>query len=398
MEMTTRKPYFDHVLIASVFLLTGIGLVTLYSASYAFGVRFFKNGLYFISRQIAYCGLGMGLFLIASRFPLELLRRLIPSFVLGAILLCLLTFVPGLGVMKNGAVRWISLGSYTYQPSELVKVILPLYLAHIFDKKQERIEALASGALPPVLITGLFFILIYMQNSFSTAIFIALNGLFLFYLVGIRIRYFIGAALILLPLSGLLILSESYRLLRLLSFIWPNWEPQGAGYQVRASLLTISSGGFLGKGLGQGTRKIASVPEIQSDFIFSSYAEEFGYLGILLFFLLFAIFTIRGYRAAMRAEDGFRRLLAAGLVTMISSQALINIAIVGGILPATGIPLPFFSAGGSSLATTLLAVGLIANVSRSAAGPALSSMKDSGEYPPDLSAFSQFSAEVPYVS
>ncbi|MDR3146309.1 MAG: putative lipid II flippase FtsW [Treponema sp.] len=397
MEMTTGKLRFDHVLIASVFLLTGIGLVTLYSASYAFGERFFDDGLYFISRQLIFCAIGIVLFLMASRFPLDLLRRALLFFVLGTILLCLLTFVPGIGVMRNGAVRWIRIGSYTYQPSEMVKLVLPLYLAHIFDKKQERIEALASGALPPVLVTGLFFMLIYMQNNFSTALFIVLNGLFLFYLVGIRIRYFIGAALILLPLSGLLILSEAYRLQRLLSFIWPEWEPQGAGYQVRASLQTIGSGGFWGKGLGQGTRKIASVPEIHSDFIFSSYAEEFGYLGILLFFLLFTIFTIRGYRAAIRAEDGFRRLLAAGLVTMISSQALINIAVVAGILPATGIPLPFFSAGGSSLATTLLSVGLVANVSRSA-GSTAGRMKDPGAYSPDASAFSAFQTEAPYGS
>jgi cell division protein FtsW len=397
MEMTTGKLHFDHVFIASVFLLTGIGLITLYSAT-GFAAGSSQNWPELISQQLGYCGLGMGLFLVASRFPLNLLRRLIPFFVLGTILLCLLIFVPGIGVMKNGAARWIRVGPRTFQPSELVKLMLPLYLAHIFDKKQERIEAFASGALPPVLITGLFFVLICMQNNFSTALFIACNGLFLFFLAGIRIRYFICAGLILLPLSVLLILSESYRLERILSFFLPNWEPQGAGYQVRVSLMAISSGGFLGKGLGQGTRKIAGVPEVQSDFIFSSYAEEFGYLGILLLFLLFAIFTIRGYRTAMRGEDGFRRLLAAGLVTMISSQALINIAVVGGILPATGIPLPFFSAGGSSLVTTLLAVGLIANVSRSAAGPAVNPMKEPGEYPPDLSAFSQFSAEVPHVS
>jgi cell division protein FtsW len=393
MEMAARKLHFDHLLIVSVFLLTGIGLVTLYSASYAFADRFFGDGLFFISRQLVYCALGILLFLAASRFPLNLLRRLIPSFVLGTILLCLLTFVPGMGVMKNGAVRWIRLGSYTYQPSELVKLVLPLYLAHIFEKKHERIEAFASGALPPILITGLFFILIYLQNNFSTALFIALNGLFLFYLVGIRIRYFIGAALILLPLSGLLILSEEYRLERLLSFIWPEWEPQGAGYQVRSSLLTIGSGGLWGKGIGQGTRKIASVPEVHSDFIFSSYAEEAGYIGVLIFFLLFTVFTVRGYRAALRAEDGFRRLTAAGLVTIISSQALINIAVVSGILPATGIPLPFFSAGGSSLATTLLAAGLIANVSRSAGQTAFGAGT-----PEDFSGFSQYSAEVPHGS
>jgi cell division protein FtsW len=397
METAVKKSRFDHTFIASVFLLTGLGLVTLYSASYAFGGRFFGNGMYFIHRQLSYCALGIALFLAASRFPLQLLRRIIPFVVVGTILLCALTFVPGLGVMRNGAVRWIRLGSHTYQPSELVKLVLPLYLAHIFEKKHERIEAFASGALPPAMITCAFFILIYMGNNFSTALFIALNGLFLFYLAGIRIRYFVGAALILLPLSGLLILTEAYRLQRLLSYIWPEWEPQGAGYQVRSSLLTIGSGGLWGKGIGQGTRKIASVPEIHSDFIFSSYAEEFGYIGVLLFFLLFTIFTFRGYRAAMRAEDGFRRLLAAGLVTVISSQALINIAVVSGILPATGIPLPFFSAGGSSLATTLLAAGLIANVSRSA-GPADLRTRETRGVRDGPSGFSPFSREAFHVS
>ncbi|MDR2110690.1 MAG: FtsW/RodA/SpoVE family cell cycle protein, partial [Spirochaetaceae bacterium] len=155
-----------------------------------------------------------------------------------------------------------------------------------------------------------------------------------------------------------------HRLRRLISFLWPEWEPLGAGYQVHASLLTIGSGGFWGKGIGQGTRKIASVPEIHSDFIFSSFAEESGLIGVFLFFVLFSIFAVQGYRASLRSGDPFRRLLAFGLVTMIVSQALLNIAVVSGTLPATGVPLPFFSAGGSSLATTLLTAGLIVNVSR----------------------------------
>jgi cell division protein FtsW len=246
----------------------------------------------------------------------------------------------------------------------LVKLTLPLYLAHIFDKKQDRIGSVASGALPPALITALFFMLIYLQNNFSTALFIAVNGLFLFFLAGVKLRFFFSAAAILLPLSTLLIFSKEHRLKRLISYIWPEWEPLGAGYQVRSSILSIGSGGFWGKGIGRGTRKIASVPEIHSDFIFSSFAEEFGFIGVVLCFLLFALFTIRGYRAALAAEDGFRRLLACGFTTMIGSQALVNIAVVSGALPATGIPLPFFSAGGSSLATTLLAAGLLVNVSR----------------------------------
>jgi cell division protein FtsW len=167
----------------------------------------------------------------------------------------------------------------------------------------------------------------------------------------------------LLPLSGLLIFTREHRLLRLINFIWPESDPQGGGFQVRASLLTIMSGGPLGKGIGQGTRKIASVPEIHSDFIFSSFAEESGFLGVLFLFILFGIFAFQGYRAGQRAETPFRRLLAFGMVTMVVSQALLNVAVVSGALPATGVPLPFFSAGGSSLAATLLMAGLIVNVS-----------------------------------
>jgi cell division protein FtsW len=354
----------DHGLTASVFLLTGVGLVTLYSSSYAFGQRFFGDGLYFISRQIILGAAGLGLFFIAARINLDLPRKLIKVLVAGTVILCALTFVPGIGVSKNGASRWIRLGSWTYQPSELVKLILPLYLAHIFDKKKESLDSFSSGILPPVLITALFFLLIYLQNNFSTAVFIAVNALAIFFLAGVRLRYFFAAIVMLLPLSSLLILTKEHRLRRLVSFIWPDWEPQGAGYQVRSSLLTIMSGGFWGKGVGQGTRKIASVPEIHSDFIFSSFAEESGFLGVLLLFVLFAFFALRGYLGALRTDSLFKRLLCCGLLTMILSQALLNIAVVSGALPATGIPLPFFSAGGSSLATTLLMAGLIVNVSR----------------------------------
>jgi cell division protein FtsW len=342
----------------------GVGLVTLYSSSFAFANRFFGNGYYFISRQLRLGVVGIGLFIAAAFVPMNFLRKIIVPLVIGSMALCVLTFVPGIGVTKNGASRWININNSTYQPSELVKLVLPLYLAHIFDKKQDQIVPFARGVLPPAIITAIFFILIYLQNNFSTAFFIAINGLFIFFMAGVKIRYFFGAATILLPISTLLVLRKEHRLRRLISFIRPDWEPLGAGYQVRSSLLTIDSGGIWGKGIGQGTKKIASVPEIQSDFIFASYAEEFGFVGILLFFLMFTVFASRGYRAALRSKDTFRRLLAFGFVTMICSQVLANIAVVSGMLPATGIPLPFFSAGGSSLATTLFMAGLITNVSR----------------------------------
>lgn len=364
MEKPGRRWYSDPAFIACTFLLTGVGLVTLYSSSFAFANRFFGNGYYFIGRQIRLGIAGVGLFIAAVFIPMKFLRKMILPLVLGTIALCILTFVPGIGVTKNGASRWISLGNSTYQPSELVKLTLPLYLAHIFDKKKDQVNLLGRGVLPPAMITSVFFLLIYLQNNFSTALFIALNGLFIFFMAGVNLRYFFGAAMILFPVSTLLILSKEHRLRRFISYIRPDWEPLGAGYQVRSSLLTIGSGGIWGKGIGQGTKKIASVPEIQSDFIFSSYAEEFGFVGIVLFFMVFGFFAYRGYRTALRSEDTFRRLLAFGLVTMICSQVLANIAVVSGMLPPTGIPLPFFSAGGSSLATTLIMAGLITNVSR----------------------------------
>ncbi|GHV61578.1 cell division protein FtsW [Spirochaetia bacterium] len=362
-EKTGRLSPGNQILIGSIFLLTGLGLVTLYSSSYAFAQRFFGNGLYFISRQLMLGTAGMLLFFFASRIRLEILRKCIKLLVIGTIILCILTFVPGIGVNKNGATRWIKIGSWTYQPSEMVKLVLPLYLAHIFDKKQNAIDSFASGVLPPVLITALFFIFIYLQNNFSTAVFLAINALIIFFFAGVKLRYFFSAIVILLPLSGLLILTREHRLLRLINFIWPESDPQGGGFQVRSSLLTIMSGGPLGKGLGQGTRKIASVPEVHSDFIFSSFAEESGFLGVVLLFVLFGVFAFQGYRAAQRAETAFRQLLAYGMVTMVVSQALLNVAVVSGSLPATGVPLPFFSAGGSSLAATLLMSGLVVNVS-----------------------------------
>ncbi|MDR1351695.1 MAG: putative lipid II flippase FtsW [Treponema sp.] len=363
-ERPVRRVMPDHVLIASVLVLLGVGLVTLYSASASFGQRFMGDRFYFISRQLVFCGIGILLFAAASVIPLNLVRALVPYGVVFAAVLCILTFVPHIGVSKNGAARWISIGEFSYQPSELVKLVLPLYLAHIFDKNQKQMDSFARGIRSPTLITTLFFLLIYLQNNFSTAVFVTVNALIIFFLAGVKFRYFLSAAVILAPICALLVFTSSHRLLRVITFLWPDQDPLGAAYQLRSSVLAIGAGGVWGRGLGRGVRKISSVPEIQSDFIFSAYAEEMGFAGVLLFYLILLIFAARGYRTALEQRDTFKRLLAFGLVTVIVSQSLINIAVVAGALPVTGIPLPFFSAGGSSLATTLVIAGLIVNVSR----------------------------------
>jgi cell division protein FtsW len=351
-----------HLFYLCVILLFGTGLVTLYSASYAFALRFFRDGNYFIIRQLFFSGIGIILFFVFSKINFEKFRKFIMVLVGLAAFLCILTLIPGIGVERYGASRWIEVASLSYQPSEMVKFVLPLYLSHLLDKKAGNIENFYSGILPPVLITGLFFGLIYIQNNFSTAVFIVFNAMVIFFLAGVRYRYFLAAIAMIMPVTALLIFTKEHRVRRLVSFIRPEWDPLGAGFQVSASRDAIISGGLWGKGIGEGTRKIASIPEIHSDFIFSAYAEETGIIGIILFFAMFTAFAILGYRAAWKCESLFGRLLAASLTTMIVSQALLNIAVVSGALPATGIPLPFFSAGGSSLATTLICAGLIANV------------------------------------
>ncbi|MCL2805367.1 MAG: putative lipid II flippase FtsW [Treponema sp.] len=351
-----------HLIYFCVILLLGTGLVTLYSASYSFASRFFTGGYYFIIRQLVFAAVGIVFFIILSNVNLDIIRKFSLPLVIVAFVLCAFTFVPGIGIERYGASRWIEIGSFTYQPSELVKVALPLYLAHLLDKKRDNLDNFYSGILPPVIATSFFFGIIYLQNNFSTAVFIVVNAMIIFFLAGMRFRYFFAAIGVIIPVSALLIFTKEHRVRRLVSFLRPEWDPLGAGFQVNASRDAIISSGFLGKGIGEGTRKISSIPEIHSDFIFSSFVEETGFLGIILFFVLFTCFAILGYRAAWTSDTVFKKLLAAGLTTMIVSQALLNVAVVSGALPATGIPLPFFSAGGSSLLTTLACAGLITNV------------------------------------
>jgi len=347
-----------------VTLLVGTGLVTLYSASYSFAARFFGDGNYFIVRQLVFCAAGIICFFVFSRIRLDILRKCIIPFVCIAAGLCILTLIPGIGVERYGASRWIEIGSFSYQPSEMVKFVLPLYLAHLLDKKANNLDSFFSGVLPPVLVTGLFFALIYGQNNFSTAVFLIFNAMIIFFLAGIRFRYFFAAVVMIIPVSALLVFTKEHRVRRLVSFLRPQWDPLGAGFQVNASKDAIISSGFWGKGIGEGSRKLASIPEIHSDFIFSAYVEEAGFIGVLLFFALFTVFAVLGFKAALNSKSTFGRLLAGGLTTLIATQAMLNTAVVSGALPATGIPLPFFSAGGSSLVTTMICAGLIANVAR----------------------------------
>ena len=364
MEWAGVKKQSDPLLVSVILLILGLGLVTLYSASYAYAQRAFNDSNYFIHRQLIFVIPGLILFLITSRINLELLRKYIMPLVLGSLFLCILPLIPGIGITKNGANRWINLGQFSFQPSELAKIVMPLYLAHMFDKKQDRLHESTATTIPLTIMVALFFLAVYLQNNFSTASFLFINAMVIFFLAGVRFRYFFSLAVISAPFVAIMVLTKEHRLSRLMNFLQPEWDPLGAGYQVRASILTIMSGGFWGKGIGQGQRKIASVPEIQSDFIFSSFAEELGFFGVTLFFIIVVVFMIRSFWIASQGETVFVRLLLFGIATMLVSQIMLNVAVVAGVVPATGVPLPFFSAGGSSLAMMLAAAGFLVNGSK----------------------------------
>jgi cell division protein FtsW len=363
LERIEREPW-DLPLLLTQVLLLGLGLAAMFSASAYEGERLFADPYYFLKRQLAWAAIGVVAAVAAAQVRLESLRRLAPYLLGVALLLTLLTFVPGIGRPLLGARRWLFLFGQSFQPSELVKLALVVYLAAIFSKKQQRINDPVNALLPPLLVVMLFVVLIYLQNDFSTAFFVLLLSLSMFLVAQVRILYFALLCLLVLPLGGILLFTKAHRVRRLMAFLNPLADPGGSGYQVIAAQASLMGGGFWGRGLGQGVKKLGGLPEAHSDFIFAVVGEEAGFIGALAVLCLFLVFAWRGYSVAMNSRDSFCRHLAFGVTTSITLQALLNIAVVAGLVPATGIPLPFFSAGGSSMLVSLTMCGLLMNLSR----------------------------------
>ncbi|UCG00254.1 MAG: putative lipid II flippase FtsW [Spirochaetaceae bacterium] len=344
--------------------MLGIGLSVLFSASTYYGDRLFEDPFYFFKRQLLWVTLGVVAAAIAAHLPLSFLRQATPFLVVAALLLTILTFVPGIGQPIMGARRWLFLFGQSFEPSEVVKFSLVLYLAAIFSKKRDRINDPVNSLLPPLLVVSLFVTLIYLQNDFSTAFFILLIALAMFLIAQVRIIYFILLSLLFVPLGGMLLFTKAHRVRRLMAFLNPLADPSGSGYQVIAAQTAFVSGGFWGRGLGKGVKKLGGLPEAHSDFIYAVVGEEAGFLGAVLVLLLFLLLAWRGYMLALKGKDSFTRYLAFGITSTITLQALLNIAVATGLVPATGIPLPLFSAGGSSMLITLMMGGVLINLSR----------------------------------
>ena len=364
-EKSSSSQSVDTGFVVAVILLLGLGLVTLYASSVSYAVKAFDDSLYFVRRQLISAGIGLFLLILFSIIDLSFVRKLLPVIFIGTIVLCILTFLPFIGVERNGARRWIKVPVLgTFQPSEIAKFSVVLFLANFFAKKHDVLKESGFNIAPAVF--GLFFtvLLVFLQDDFSTAFFIMVVGLSLFFIAGIKLGWFLGFCVFSLPIVILFIFTESYRVKRLIAFFNPEQYSHGVNYQINASRRAISAGSFWGEGLTGGLKQVTGIPEVQADFIFAGWAEGMGFLGVIFFFALLIFFAWRGYNIAFRCEDKFRSYTAFGLVTCIILQTLLNCGVVCGALPATGIPLPFFSSGGSSLIVTLLMCGVIINISK----------------------------------
>ncbi len=363
-QVTSRKRPVDPVMLAVLVLLVGAGVSILFSSSYFRAERLFADPYYFLRRQTLWIVLGALVAFAASRVSTDWLRRQTPILLAIALVAMLLSFVPGIGVQFLGARRWVFVFGLSFQPSELVKLALVIYLAHILSRKQEQLEDLVNALLPPIIVVALFSALIYYQNDFSTAVFVMVLSLAVFFVAGVPLRYFFSLAIMTLPISTILLLSREHRVKRILAFMEPSRDPAGTGYQMLASQSALTRGGFWGAGIGGSTQKFGGLPEAHSDFVFAILAEELGFLGVLAVVGLFGVFAYRGYRVAYLLEDSFRSYLAFGLTSAVLLQTMLNMAVVSGLVPSTGIPLPFFSTGGSSVFVTLVMCGLLLNLSR----------------------------------
>jgi len=356
----------DPALLGALALIIGVGISSLYTASYGYALSLGKSPSYFVARQLLWLLPAAAVFIAGAFVSLDWLSRMMGAIVLSSIVLLLLPFVPGLGITKNGAARWFGLAGQMFQPSELFKPVLVLYLAHILSKKAERLGDIVNGVIPPLLVAVAGVLIVLMQNDFSTALLLGMLAIVMFWIAEVPLVFFAALASVGVPLVTLSVLTSDYRLRRVIGYLVPGFDPADLSYQVNGSIRAIRSGGLWGKGLGQGTLKLGSIPEVQSDFVFAAWVEETGFAGVLAFAALWAFFLWRAFRSSFAAPDPFRRQLGFGLSCYLALQTLINVMVASGAAPATGIPLPFFSSGGSSLVSVSLAAGLLFNVSRSA--------------------------------
>jgi cell division protein FtsW len=359
----------DRVLFLATIGLVCLSIVMVWSASAVVAMERYQRPYLFLGKQVLWAAMGMTAMIGAMSVDYRKYRE--PVFVwgcLGIVVLCLVAVLFSPPV--NNARRWFSVGGLGIQPSELAKLAAIFFIAAILERRMHRINEIGYSLLPIGCVVGLLVALILLEPDFGTSMSLALIAGVMVFSAGLSYLYVVAAGFALVPLAAFIMLGADYRRRRLFAFMHPWDNPLGDGFQLIQSLIAVGTGGIAGKGLMQGVQKLFYLPEPHSDFIYAVISEELGMIGATVVLLAFCVITWRGLRVASRAPDTFGAFLALGLTTMIAVQALVNISVVLGLMPTKGIPLPFVSAGGSSLIINLLGMGVLLNVSRHASADA----------------------------
>lgn len=337
-------------------LLTFLGLIAIADASAPLAVKNYSDKFYFARQQLFWALVGFGAMLTVSKIHYSFWSKVATPFFAGSVFTLFLVFIPGLGINVLGASRWINLGPLSFQPSELVKLSMSIYLAKVYSKEL----SLSAYFVPVLIVAGL----IMLQPDLGTTAIIVGFSMVQIFISGVSIIKFFGAGLLGLVGTVLLILTSDYRRERLMTFLKISHDPLDEGYHIRQILLALGSGGLWGVGLGQSRQKFLFLPETATDSIFAIIAEEIGFIGASFFIALFVFLILRGINIAKNSPDRFSFLLATGITSWIGIQVFLNIASMVALVPLTGIPLPFISYGGSSLVITLVGVGILMNISK----------------------------------
>lgn len=360
-EKSRKVP--DYMLLYVTLILVSIGTVMVYSSSFLIAADRFGDEYHFLKKQIVFVFIGLCGMIAMSRFPYHFWKRLAyPGIIISCALLVLLA-LPGVGTTVGGATRWLKVGSFSFQVSEVVKVAMVIFMAHYLTKKAEHLKEFFRVFLVPLVLTSIIVALILTQPDFGTAVIISATVLFMFFVAGGRVIHLAGLAVASVPLCVFLLVRESYRIQRIMAFRSPWEDPSEKGYQIIQSFISFGSGGTFGVGLGNSMQKLFYLPEPHTDFILAVLAEEGGFVAVALVIMLFAILVARGFMIAFRSETLFGTLLAAGLTVLLALQGFVNMAVVMGLMPTKGLALPFMSYGGTSLIMSMVIIGILINIS-----------------------------------
>jgi len=360
------KGQYDKTLLFAILMLLVISVVMVYSSSSVVALTTYDDSSFFMKRQLLWVAAGLVLLTLTMRIDHRRLsdQRVVLTVMAVSFILLALTLFPGIGRMVNGSRRWLRLGMMSFQPAELAKFAIVVYMSYYVAKKGERIRDFMNGMVPAYVVTAVFLSLAVLQPDFGSAMTLACVAGIMLFAGGANILHIGGTLLAALPLIIFAVAHKAYRWRRIVAFLDPWSDPQGAGHQIIQSFLAFGSGGLFGRGLGEGRQKLLFLPERHSDFIYAVIGEELGLIGALAVMLLYLIILWRGVRISLAVGDPFSKLLALGITLLICLQGLINMAVVTGILPTKGIALPLVSYGGSSIVITMGALGVLLNISK----------------------------------